>query len=83
MPIRLVCSRLYQCHCRWKVLVQAAALAVEAVAPTIIYRKPVCAHTADEEANANTAGAAVFALTAGKEMLAKTAGAAVFARTAG
>ena len=56
-------------------MVQAAAFTVEAVAPTIFYRKPVCAHTADEEANAKTAGAAVFARTAGEEANAKIAGA--------
>ena len=33
--IRLVCSHLCQCHRRWKVLVRAAAPAVEAVAPTV------------------------------------------------
>ena len=64
--IRLVCSRLCLCgHRRWKVLVQAAAFTVEAVAPTIFYREPVCARTADKEAIAKTAGAAVFARTAG------------------
>ena len=50
--IRLVCSRLCQCHRRWKVLVQAAAFTVEAVAPTMFQREPVCAHTADKEASA-------------------------------
>jgi hypothetical protein len=83
MLIRLVCSHLRQCQTRCKVLVQAAALAVEAVAPTIFYRKPVFAHTADKEASAKTAGAAVYARTEGKEALVKTAGAAVFAHTAG
>jgi hypothetical protein len=63
--IRLSCSRLCQCHRRWKVLVQAAAPAVEAVAPTIFYRKPVSARTADKEADAKSAGAAAFARTAG------------------
>ena len=63
--IRLVCSRLCQCQPRCKVLVQAAAPAVEAVAPTIFYRKPVFARTAGIEANTKTAMAAVFARTAG------------------
>ena len=44
--IRVLCSRLCQCHRRCKVLVQAAALAVEAVVPKPTYREPVCARTA-------------------------------------
>ena len=72
--IRLLCSRLIQCHRLCKLLEQAADLAVEAEALTTSYREPVCALTAGSEANAKTAGAAVFARTEGKGALAKTAG---------